>query len=100
MVDREHPFHLREQAGKRTEVGISVHKSAQMCQVIRQMTLSNKVSELEEKKKKNSGQLGPDEEKTLRDSRKSLQSMKIPTIKTLYYDARPVGEGGVHSSYQ
>jgi hypothetical protein len=34
-------------------------------------TLSNRVSELEEKKK-NSGQLSPDEEKTLRDSRKNL----------------------------
>ena len=33
-------------------------------------TLSNKVSELEEKK--NSGQLSPDEEKTLRDSRRNL----------------------------
>jgi len=34
-------------------------------------TLSNKVSELEEKKK-SSGQLSPDEEKTLRDSRRNL----------------------------
>jgi hypothetical protein len=46
-------------------------------------TFSNKVSELEEKKK-NAGQLSPDEEKTLKDSRKNLAKLENTYKKTPY----------------
>jgi hypothetical protein len=74
-------FHATDRQGK--EVLFDPFGSPQLKEPSNTMTtLSKKVSELEEKK--NNGQLSPDEEKTLRDSRKNLAKQENTYNKKPY----------------